>query len=583
MSALTPDNLIGTLNPKMTIPGLKVPRRIVEDGTRRTDWLPAEELPPRPYQLIDIAYHSLPKGVWDGVEHRRSMNAEYTGAGKKLIAVGTCLKLFALGKLDSVLVISLGVDVSQWIDDLRNHTEDLHIQEYRGTVKERERMRGGDTPDFRVCSYHTATADALSLLGAHDGVILDEVSYLKNVDTNAHRHIRLLCAPDAVEQTAHVRHIWDKNEEKLMERKKSHYLRPYPGTYINERPPTMVLPLSATPVETSPVDIFSLLFIMLGRRSPLGTSIEKFKQEWCVVTRNTAMIRTRSGGCAGVTIEKVRGVKKHRVDDLRKAIRPWFIRHPWDQVAPFMPEFEVRPDWIELTAPQRRKYQELSKGSLLVDFVRSDTGKEVNDREISAAVKMFYQLRTCDGLTSLPNQNGKESSKLSRCLWWLQGELSGEKVIVFSRFHQPLDDLEVKLGQEGIRFTRIDGNREDEVNEQARKDFWDPDGPRILLMTGKGSYALNLQCARYMILFNTIFNPKKLIQLYGRIRRPGAFNACVAIHLCCKDTAEEAQWTLLRDRETMSDDMDLGEDENFFATLTPEEQEKIVSHGLGGP
>ncbi len=128
------------------------------------------------------------------------------------------------------MAVRVSVNVLEVAHFVEDHTEDLHIQEYRGTVKERERMRGGETPDFRVCSYHTAAADALLLLGSHDGVILDEVSYLKNVDTNAHRHIRLLCAPDAVEQTAHVRHIWDKNEEKLMERKKSHYLRPYPGT-----------------------------------------------------------------------------------------------------------------------------------------------------------------------------------------------------------------------------------------------------------------------------------------------------------------------------------------------------------------
>lgn len=559
MSILTVEKIkeLSGSNPTLTVPGL------------RTD---IKEVP-RPYQL---------SGAYFLCARPRAILAEYPGAGKKLTTIMAVLKLFSLMKARNALVVSLGTDCDQWVEEIDHFTEGITTQLYRGATKDRRWMLSSE-PDFRITTYQTAARDLWELAGLHDIIILDEVSFLKNPETFAHQHLRGLCAPSLQEQS----HIWAAVQLALQNKRGR--IGSVPPFNPNGQPSKWAWGLSATPLETSPIDLFSLFWALMGNKTPLGHSLERFKSSFCIMNRSTIrvpkVIRHKNGHMekkwVKVRLEKAVGVHPEWMPEMKSRIQEYYLRHPFEIIERYLPPIEVLPVWLELGKKQRDRYQEISRGRVIADYVFHERGQKITEKQVTYAIKLFYQLRLCDGLTSIPGQKYRDSIKMQYLMNLLTGELAGEKVVVFSRFHQPLNDLEVKLNDEMISFDRIDGLRSDEENAKARHNFNDPDGARVMLLTAKGSYALNLQVARYMVAYNTLYNPKKLEQLYGRIRRPNGAGACVVYHLLCQGTVEEAMWQILREREQMFFDIFGQDQESFFGMLTPEEQQEVINFGLG--
>lgn len=514
---------------------------------------------PRDYQVVDAAYLQM---------YPRSVLAEYPGAGKKLIAEMATLKLFSRMMARQALIISLGSDADQWVEDLHTDTEGCTIQLYRGTKDERRRMAQEEV-DFRVTTYQTATNDVDLLIGRHEIIILDETSFLKNPGTNAHFNLRALCAPTLQEQANYFRQLHEELHPNV----------PWQGWRPQGIPAAFVWGLTATPMETGPMDIFSLYWAIQGAGSVLGVNDRRFKREFCIVQTFRMRLPARRGRRGKmIRIEKVAGCHPHQVPLLKERIGNQYMRHPWERIEEFLPELDVIPIWVELGKKQRDRYAEIANGDVIYDYLQQELGRRVTSKEVTAGVRLHYLMRCVDGLQSLPGQRYRDSIKKQRCLSLLN-ELGTEPVFVFSRFHQPLDELQRELDDRLISWVRIDGNHTDEENTAARRIF-QAGNTRVLLATAKASYALNLQIAHYGIAYNCLYNPKKLDQLYGRIRRSGGYDHVIWYHLLTKDTVEEAQWQTLRDREALFRDI-FGLSEELFQSLTPSEQEEMIHFGHG--
>jgi hypothetical protein len=189
-------------NPTMTIPGLT-----------------ADHKPPRPFQITDAAFCLM---------HPRSIIAEPPGAGKKLIAIMAGLKGMSLMKINRVLVISLGADTDQWVEELEEFTDGNVIQLYRGSPRDRRRM-AGEEADWRITTYQTAAADIRTLIGMHDAIILDECSFIKTPNTHTQLHIEALCAPGLQEQVGFFTAMHNVAERKKWEKNRTYRPLPFPG------------------------------------------------------------------------------------------------------------------------------------------------------------------------------------------------------------------------------------------------------------------------------------------------------------------------------------------------------------------
>lgn len=546
--------LMAVENPTFTVEGLS----------------PPEGCEPYDYQKVDATWAILRK---------RCCIAEYPAAGKKLIAIMAALKLIELGKIENACVVSLGSDVSQWVEEIHEWTDGIDVEVHRGSkAQRRRRMRSRFQPHFTIMSYQTAAADLAFLANRFQLIILDEVSFIKNPRSNeefksANPRLRAFCAPTREEQEV----FFAIAEIGLSDT----------ATDTAE----YVWGLSATPYETSPMDVFSLFWTLHGQYSPLGSSPTGFKQMNCRTKKFKVKVpKYRNGrrvGTQQIQVEKILGASHETLPIMKGAIEPFWIRHPWEVVAEHLPDLEVEPIWLPLGKRQKERYIEITQGELAFDFYREKKGKEApRNKKVEYALKQFYQLRCCDGLTSLPNQKHSDSVKLQKYKELITGELGGEKLITFSRFHQPLLDIAANLDEMEISYGFIKGGMDEDDITELRRQFEKPSGPLILLVTAKASYALNLQTAHYGIAFNSLFNPKKLEQLWGRNRRrqkgvaKHLQKAVVWYHLLCEGTAEEAQWKVLRDRADESAEW-FGDEEDFFSELTPSEQEEILYYGIG--
>lgn len=118
----------------------------------------------------------------------------------------------------------------------------------------------------------------------------------------------------------------------------------------------------------------------------------------------------------------------------------------------------------------------------------------------------------------------------------------GHKVLVFSQFTTMLDVLEVLLFDQGINFSRLDGNSKQEEREEAMADFSE-DGSEsakvFLLSTRAGGLGLNLISADTVILFDSDWNPQMDIQAIDRLHRIGQTKPIKIFRLVVRNSVEE--------------------------------------------
>lgn len=537
-------------DPKLEIPGLVMP--------------PGTAL--RPFQKVDVVYSLIQK---------RIMIAEYTGAGKSLIAIATFLMARHLGIADTCLFLTTGDAVDQMVEEFNLYAPDVTTVAYRGTTKYRATLRGTEPRhEVWVATHQTAANDAHKIMNRNRMIVVDEASIIRNPETFLQPALAALCAPTKAEQALYFKMLHEQGKFNFVPTVEE----------IPREPAEIVMTMTATPYETGPMNVWSCFRVQMGSRSPLGYNHEWFERTFCNVERKKVKMTRKDGSKVTVRLKKVKSVKEHLREDMKARIAPHYIRHPWDVVSAFLPRVQTRPIWLPLTKGQQEVYDELEEGRLIPGYLYTESGKRIEERQISAAIKLHYQLRCCDGLYALPNHSKNDSSKMKWIAEMLRGELSTEKVIVFSLRYSNLNRVEQILGYDGTPFCRIDGHpsRSDEDNTKARRDFMDPKGPNVLLITPKAARALNLQVANHMICVNVQYNPKFMEQLFGRIARPkkdGSLEPVIAYLLGCLNTVEEDLWPLAQGREEEAGDI-FGNRDEFFKSMTPKQQQALKTLNL---
>jgi len=93
----------------------------------------------------------------------------------------------------------------------------------------------------------------------------------------------------------------------------------------------------------------------------------------------------------------------------------------------------------------------------------------------------------------------------------------------------------------------------------------------VLVGTTAIERALNLQKSAYLINVNQLWNPQRMEQLLGRIRRFGSEHArVVVVNLLCSDTVEQKMQKILSERAAVADYV-FNETNELFEALTDEQ------------
>ena len=198
------------------------------------------------------------------------------------------------------------------------------------------------------------------------------------------------------------------------------------------------------------------------------------------------------------------GYRMKDVLTFRGIIDPYYLGRPKHEIAEELPALTTQEISCEMTHFQALKYQEALSGILELG-----TGEE---KQVSKLTAITYcqeivnhpALIDCDG----------DSDKLDTLVEILtDGDMAGEKVIVFTRFERMVTKGVEVLAKAGVPCVRITGKEKDSersANQDTFQDF--NSGVNTVWVTTAGSDAINLQAAKAIIFYDTPFSAGDYLQ-----------------------------------------------------------------------
>lgn len=384
--------------------------------------------------------------------------ADEMGLGKTLQSIAVIVKVVNAG--GSVLVVVPPVLLPNWMREFRKFAPSVRIGVLHRASGAHIHPNQYDEFDVLITAYSTLAGSKgdLQLLNSKtwEMVVLDEAQFIKN--------------PDAKRSEA----------VKLLHRKAS-------------------LALSGTPVENSPLDIWSISeFIfpsLLGAREDFET-----KQE----------------------------VSEEALEKVTLLLRPLMIRRTLDDVAEEsgLPERVDETEYFELP-PEKMEMQR---------WILSDNRN--SQSKFNSLVMLAAEAHESDD-----EHSSQSSPKLERLKMIIGNAFaSGERVIVFCRYRKTIDNIKTSL-QSFFPDAYIQVIRGDSGSPEERQgivdEFSAADRGVLLLNPQAAGYGLNITAANHVVHYHPLWNPAQTDQATKRAHRPGQSKITRVHHLLYESSVEE--------------------------------------------
>jgi SNF2 family DNA or RNA helicase len=461
---------------------------------------------------LTIRYYQV-QMVLHLVAMTRFLVGDDTGLGKTLETISGLCYVWASSPDTKAVILTTKSATPQWGSEFEKFTHGVTPYVCQGTPNQRKKVRDAfeahcDGPAVIVMGYRTAVQD-FKFIQDWEGFVLvtDEATAYKNPKTQVHQVVEYLAS--------RASRVWALTATLI----KNNLMEGY-GIYRVVQPN---------------------IFQMDGKLM----SATQFMYYFCIV--ETMALRR------GPRVPRVVGYYPDKVKEFRDLIDPYYLGRPKHQVADELPSLTMRTIEVGLTPEQRAKYREALTGLLTVG---ESTGVE-EDKEVTKLTAITY----CQQIVNHPALIDCEgdSEKLTALIDLLKdGDLAGEKVIIFTRFKKMVNLLmpvfEKQIGKG--KAVRITGDENGEQRQAAKVAFQNPKSDtNIVCITMAGSDAINLQAAKAIIFYDTPFSAGDYLQILGRMIRIGSTHDKVyAIHLVAKGHAKTVDHRVL---DILSKKMDL--------------------------
>lgn len=143
------------------------------------------------------------------------------------------------------------------------------------------------------------------------------------------------------------------------------------------------------------------------------------------------------------------------------------------------------------------------------------------------------------------------------------GEWTGDRVVLFSQFKQPLIEIERRCREAGISVVRLDGDTSSYTAEQIRSDFdrktminnpgYAPKWQVILANYKSGGVGLNFTDCTQTIILDEEWNPGSRDQAYARTYRIGQTEETTVHVLRVEDSIDQWMAMLMEQKQLMVD------------------------------
>ena len=417
---------------------------------------------------------------------RRFIVGDDMGLGKTLESISSLCYLWEREPNAEVLILTKKSAVRQWVDEFKRFTEGVTVVVCKGTPKQREAARAvfeaATGPKVLVMGHRGVVQDFASLQDKEWGVfVLDEATIVKNPSAQIHQ----VC-----------RHISMKSKR--------------------------AWGLTGTLIKNNLIEGYGIYRCIEPALFP--QTLNSFIDEYCV----TQLINVGRGR----KVKQIVGYRKASIAIFRQKIEPYYLGRPKHQVASELPPLTSKRIRVGMSPIQATKYQEALAGLLEVG-----SGEE---KEVTKLTAVTY----CQEIVNHPMLIGIEgdSDKLDELVDILtEGDLAGEKVIVFTRFEKMVGIGIAACEKAGVKCVRITGKEDEDDRKEAQDTFQDINsGIPVVWITTAGSDAINLQMAKAIIFYDTPFSAGDYLQTLGRMLRIGSIHDRVfALHLVTEDSIDE--------------------------------------------
>jgi SNF2 family DNA or RNA helicase len=438
------------------------------------------------------------------------------GLGKTITATTALLELIRRKKASRALIVAPNAVVEQWRGELVekfNLTPTLVTS--KSSLKERAALYNNP---LVILNYELLRTDLeLVLQKNFDSVILDEVTRVKNMDT----------------QTSEA-------AKKLMVRN--------------------VIALTGTPLENHLGELYNIVNIV--RPGFFGRYNEDFLAEYTLKVSGQGWQASRPI------------INPETLAGLRRELRRISIRRTKTQVLKQLPALTIQYVYTEPARNQKMIYdvlQESLSETILEEYAYSTSNEEGANPFTANRMRLYTLLReACADISMIAGylrrkqrENTKDAialrespifRRLIRIVARLEPENAklvelkelvkdlteqGHKLVIFSQFVPIVNLIQDELTNEGITTIVYHGQLSEDDRNQHLRDFIQRSEPRVLASTDAGQFGLNLQVADVVVNYDLPWNPARLQQRIARLHRIGQTNKVLAVNFVVKGTIEE--------------------------------------------
>jgi len=289
-----------------------------------------------------------------------------------------------------------------------------------------------------------------------------------------------------------------------------------------------VIFLTGTPVLSRPAEMFNMLNIIDGR---VWNNYFAYASKYCA-------------GHQGYWGYEAKGATN--LDELSEKISKYFLRRTKKEVLKELPPKNLITILMELPREERKQYDLVEES--LVDYMKSykkdKTNKDIAKSMNAEKLVKLNLLREISTMAKLPIAMEIIDSIIE----------SGEKVLVFSSFNAPLEELEEHYKNKSVMITGKTNvnDRGDIVN-----DFQNNPEVKVFLggMLSAGT-GITLTAASNVVFLNYPWNPADLEQSQNRAHRPGADYESLNIYqIVGLDTIDGFMEKLLKKKQEIIDQL----------------------------
>ena len=260
-----------------------------------------------------------------------------------------------------------------------------------------------------------------------------------------------------------------------------------------------------------------------------------------------------------IEIPVVQNQDESVMNKLQKMIRPFILRRLKKDVLTDLPDKLEKCMYATMEGEQQNLY------FAHVQRIRMMLDKQSDEEFKTAKIQILSELtklrQLCCDPALIYEKYESPSAKSAMCIDLIQNAVAGgHKVLLFSQFTSMLENLQVKLKEEGISYYVLTGSTPKEHRLKLVEDFNRDETNVFCISLKAGGTGLNLTAADIVIHYDPWWNLAVQNQATDRAHRIGQTNTVNVYKLIMKDTIEENILKLQERKKELAEQVLSGEE-----------------------